>query len=77
MILQAGHGFLTLGTSVGEAAFYLIAAERAAHQNVALLPVPEPAVLPADSVARWTLTPELAAAHFETSFTRIAAEGVR
>ena len=34
-------------------------------------------MLPADSVARWTLTPELAAAHFETSFTRIAAEGVR
>ena len=75
VILQAGHGFLTLGTSVGEAAFYLLAAERAAHQNVALLPVPDRAVLPAESVARWTLTPELATAHFETSFTRIAAEG--
>ncbi|WOQ16119.1 class II aldolase/adducin family protein [Raineyella sp. W15-4] len=77
VILQRGHGFVTWGGSVGEAAFYLWAAERAADANLALLGVAEPEVLSAELVTKWTLTPELARAHFEPAFTLAEAEGLR
>lgn len=77
VVLQRGHGFVTLGRTVGEAAFYLLAAERAAAANLALAAVPDRAVLPEAAQERWTLTPELARAHFETELTRVEAEGLR
>jgi len=67
IILQRGHGFVTWGSSVGEAAFYLWAAERAAAANLALRGTG--VRLPDDVVDRWTLTPETARAHFEPAFT--------
>lgn len=76
VIVQRGHGFVTLGRSVAEAAFYLLAAERAAQANLALRGDAGRGVLGDDTVKAWTLTPELAAAHFETAFTRIEAEGL-
>lgn len=77
VILQRGHGYVTWGETVGEAAFYLWAAERAADANLALLPAGGVDVLPPDLVTRWTLTPELARAHFEPAFTQAEAEGLR
>jgi ribulose-5-phosphate 4-epimerase/fuculose-1-phosphate aldolase len=63
VIQQPGHGFVTWGESVGEAAFYLQAAERAADANLTLLGV-QGATTVADA-DRWTLTPELARTHFQ------------
>lgn len=77
VILQRGHGFVTWGASVGEAAFYLWAAERSAEANLALAGVEGRGVLAAEQVARWTLTPELARAHFEPAFTEAEAGGLR
>jgi ribulose-5-phosphate 4-epimerase/fuculose-1-phosphate aldolase len=77
VILQRGHGFVTWGESVAEAAFYLQAAERAAHANLALLHVSGLEVLGPEQVTRWTLRPDLARAHFEPSFTLQEAEGLR
>jgi len=77
IILQKGHGYVTWGSTVGEAAFYLWAAERAADANLALLAVPGREDLPPELVTRWTLTPELARAHFEPAFTLGEAEGLR
>jgi ribulose-5-phosphate 4-epimerase/fuculose-1-phosphate aldolase len=65
VIQQPGHGFVTWGESVGEAAFYLVAAERAADANLALLGVSGVRPVPQEQVDRWTLTPELARTHFE------------
>ncbi|MEU6643983.1 class II aldolase/adducin family protein [Saccharomonospora sp. NPDC046836] len=76
VILQQGHGFVTLGESVGAAAFYLIAAERAAQANLALLGVEGRPVLAPEIVKRWTLTPQVARAHFEPYFTLREAEGL-
>ena len=64
VIQQPAHGFVTWGESVGEAAFYLQAAERAADANLTLLGT-DVTPLPPDTVRRWTLTPELARKHFE------------
>jgi ribulose-5-phosphate 4-epimerase/fuculose-1-phosphate aldolase len=77
IILQKGHGYVTWGSTVGEAAFYLWAAERAADANLTLLGVEGRDVLPQELVTRWTLTPELARAHFEPAFTLHEAEGLR
>jgi ribulose-5-phosphate 4-epimerase/fuculose-1-phosphate aldolase len=77
VILQKGHGYVTWGETVGEAAFYLWAAERAADANLALLGTEGTEPLPPELVTRWTLTPELARAHFEPAFTRAEAEGLR
>jgi ribulose-5-phosphate 4-epimerase/fuculose-1-phosphate aldolase len=77
VIVQKGHGYVTWGESVGEAAFYLWAAERAADANLALAGVAGRGVLPAEQVARWTLTPAVARAHFEPAFTLAEAEGLR
>jgi ribulose-5-phosphate 4-epimerase/fuculose-1-phosphate aldolase len=77
IILQQGHGFVTWGESVGEAGFYLQAAERAAHANLALLGVSGRQLLGDEQVARWGLRPDLARAHFEPSFTLQEAEGLR
>lgn len=77
VILQQGHGLVTWGQTVGEAAFYLQAAERAAEANLALLGAADRNTLAEPLVERWTLTPELARAHFEPSFTLQEAEGLR
>jgi len=77
VILQRNHGFVTLGRTVGEAAFYLQAAERAAASNLALLGVEGATELPDELVERWTLTPEVARVHFEPAFTLAEAEGLR
>lgn len=77
IVLQHGHGFFTWGSSVGEAAFYLEAAERAAATNLALLGVPDRVLLPPEQVQRWTLTPDLARAHFEPNFTLQESLGLR
>jgi len=77
IFLQKGHGLATWGSTVGEAAFYLWAAERAADANLALLSVPDRNVITGDVLQRWTLTPELARAHFEPAFTIAEAEGLR
>ncbi|WP_426324041.1 class II aldolase/adducin family protein [Microbacterium sp. E-13] len=71
VILQRGHGFVTWGSSVGEAAFLLWAAERAAGANLALRDA-EP--LPEREAARWRATPDVAAAHFEPAFSLVQAE---
>ncbi|MDT9595015.1 class II aldolase/adducin family protein [Nocardioides zeae] len=77
VLLQQGHGFVTLGRTVGEAAFYLEAAERAAAANLALLGVEGRNLLPERLVERWTLTPEIARQHFEPAFSLAAAGGLR
>lgn len=77
IVLQRGHGFLAWGSSVGEAAFYLWAAERAAAANLALAGVEGKGVLSAEKVERWTLTPEVARAQFEPAFTLAEKEGLR
>ncbi|MFT4286171.1 class II aldolase/adducin family protein [Nocardioides sp.] len=77
IILQQGHGYVTWGGTVGEAAFYLWAAERAAEANLALLGVEGRPVLSPEIVARWTLAPEVARVHFEPAFTLAEAEGLR
>lgn len=77
VILQKGHGFTTWGSSVGEAAFLLEAAERAADANLVLRGLGAHDVLAPEVVARWTLTPELARAHFEPAFTIAEREGLR
>jgi ribulose-5-phosphate 4-epimerase/fuculose-1-phosphate aldolase len=64
VLLQRTHGFITLGRSVDEAAFYLVAAERAAHANLLLRDEPGRTVIAPETAARWTLTPELAEQHF-------------
>ncbi|MFV0285405.1 MAG: class II aldolase/adducin family protein [Demequina sp.] len=74
VLVQRGHGFVTWGQSVGEAAFYLWAAERAADANLALQG--HAVAVPADAVERWTLTPALARAHFEVAFTLAEAGGL-
>jgi ribulose-5-phosphate 4-epimerase/fuculose-1-phosphate aldolase len=76
VILQQGHGFTTWGSTVGEAAFYLHAAERAAESNLALRGFADRNVLDEAVVTRWTLSPELARAHFEPSFTVQEAQGL-
>ena len=77
VLLQRGHGFVTWGSTVGEAAFYLVAAERAAGANLALLDAAGVQSLSQDATARWTLQPDVARTHFEPYFTRQEAEGVR
>lgn len=77
VILQQGHGVVTWGESVAEAAFYLQAAERAAAANLALAGVPDVRRLPADLEERWTLTPDIARQHFEPVFSLAAADGLR
>ena len=77
VIVQKGHGFVTWGGTVAEVAFYLWAAERAAQANLALLGVADADELSAEQVTKWTLTPELARAHFEPAFTLAESEGLR
>lgn len=77
IVQQRGHGFFTWGSTVGEAAFYLQAAERAADANLSLAGVEGRTVLSPEQVARWTLTPELARAHFEPQFTLQESLGLR
>lgn len=77
IVQQRGHGFFTWGSSVGEAAFYLQAAERAADANLVLGGLDGRTVLPPELVTRWTLTPELARAHFEPHFTLQESLGLR
>ena len=76
VLIQRGHGFVTWGSSVGEAAFYLWTAERAADTNLALAELDGVTTGPADAVERWALTPDLARAHFEVAFT-LAEAGER
>ncbi len=76
VFIQDGHGFVTWGGGVGEAAFYLWAAERAADANLALLGVEGAQRLPEQLVQGWTLTPELARAHFEPAFTFAERSGL-
>lgn len=75
VLIQRGHGFVTWGESVAEAAFLLWAAERAAETNLALAGLPDATVGPPDAVERWAVTPELARAHFEVAFTLAEAGG--
>ncbi len=77
IILQQGHGFVTWGSSVAEAAFYLWAAERAAETNLRLRHEPNALEIPTEKVQWWTLRPDLAQAHFEPAFTLAEAEGLR
>ncbi|WP_325346935.1 class II aldolase/adducin family protein [Xylophilus sp.] len=77
VLWQKSHGVATWGGSVGEAAFYFWATERAADANLALRGIAGRSVLPADSLAKWTPSPELARAHFEVAFTLAEAEGLR
>lgn len=77
VLIAQGHGFVTWGQTVGEAAFYLQAAERAAHANLALAGSADRQILPDEVAKSWTVTPELARAHFEPSFTLQEAEGLR
>lgn len=77
LIVQAGHGFVTWGSSVAEAAFLLWAAERSAEANLALEGVEGRRALPDAVVDTWTLTPELGRAHFEPVFTGAEREALR
>ena len=77
VLLQRGHGFVTWGRTVGEAAFYLVAAERAAKANLAILGTAGAEPLGDEAAARWTLRPDVSRAHFEPYFSRQEAEGVR
>ncbi|MDL9937291.1 class II aldolase/adducin family protein [Gordonia sp. ABSL1-1] len=74
VLLQRGHGFVTWGQTVAEAAFYLWSAERAADAALALLGV-DHEVLGPEVVQRWTLTPELARAHYEPVFSLAERSG--
>lgn len=64
VLLQKGHGFITLGRSIEEAAFLLITAERSAKANLLLLAAGETPEIPADVRTRFTLDPETAENHF-------------
>lgn len=64
ILIQRGHGVVTLGRSVEEAAFLHIAAERAAHANLTLAATGGGERLPDDIRDRWQITAEKAERHY-------------
>jgi ribulose-5-phosphate 4-epimerase/fuculose-1-phosphate aldolase len=64
ILIQRGHGFITVGRSLEEAAFYFVAAERAAHQQLQLQAAGRGERIHESLLAKWTLTPELAEQHY-------------
>jgi ribulose-5-phosphate 4-epimerase/fuculose-1-phosphate aldolase len=64
VLIQRGHGFITVGRSVEEAAFYFLAAERAAKAQLLLRAAGERELLDPALRDKWTLTPETAEQHF-------------
>lgn len=68
VIVQRGHGFVTVGESVEEAAFYFLAAERAAH---AQLLIRDPELLATELLGKYTLRPATAREHFAPHLAQI------
>lgn len=64
VLLQKGHGFITLGRSIEEAAFLLIAAERSARANLLLLAAGVVPEISTELQERFSLSPETAEEHF-------------
>ncbi|GEL21189.1 class II aldolase/adducin family protein [Pseudonocardia sulfidoxydans NBRC 16205] len=64
ILVQRGHGFITIGRSLEEAAFYFIAAERAAHQQLQLEAAGRGERIDDSLLAKWALTPDLAEQHY-------------
>ncbi|WP_281689744.1 class II aldolase/adducin family protein [Pseudonocardia thermophila] len=64
VLIQRGHGFITIGRSVEEAAFLFIAAERAADQALRLAAAGRGDRVADELLAKWPLTPELAEQHY-------------
>jgi ribulose-5-phosphate 4-epimerase/fuculose-1-phosphate aldolase len=64
ILIQRGHGFITVGRSLEEAAFYFLAAERAATAQLLLEAAGRGEGIDEALLAKWTLTPELAEQHY-------------
>ncbi|MCB8913411.1 class II aldolase/adducin family protein [Rhodococcus rhodochrous] len=74
VVVQKSHGFVTVGSSLEEAAFYFIAAERAAHTAVTVESIGGADELDPSEIEKWALTPAGARAQFENDFLRIVAQ---
>lgn len=71
LLIQRGHGFITVGRSLSEAAFYFIAAERAATAALQLAAAGHGEPIDASLLPKWTLTPELAEQHYEPHLRQV------
>ncbi|MFC9772477.1 MULTISPECIES: class II aldolase/adducin family protein [unclassified Pseudarthrobacter] len=65
VLIQKNHGFITIGASVEEAAFYFLAAERAAKAQLVIEAAGQaPQLVASPALEKFVLTPELAEEHF-------------
>lgn len=64
ILIRKAHGFLTTGTTIGEAAFYLMAAERAARAQLILDQHGKKEHVGEPWLSRWRMTPVMAAEEF-------------
>jgi ribulose-5-phosphate 4-epimerase/fuculose-1-phosphate aldolase len=67
VLIQRGHGFITLGRSIEEASFLLIAAERSAKANLLILAASDSGEVPEiapEIQERFSVDPETAETHF-------------
>ncbi|HEY1919828.1 MAG TPA: class II aldolase/adducin family protein [Streptosporangiaceae bacterium] len=71
VLIQRSHGFVTIGESVEEAAFYFMAAERAAHGQLLLAAAGRGELVADELRAKWTLTPQTARDHFAPHLRQI------
>ncbi|MFC5950494.1 class II aldolase/adducin family protein [Pseudonocardia lutea] len=71
VLIQRGHGFITVGRSLPEAAFYFIAAERAAKAQLLLEAAGRGERIAESLLGKWTLTPELAEQHYQPHLQQV------
>jgi ribulose-5-phosphate 4-epimerase/fuculose-1-phosphate aldolase len=64
ILIRKAHGFLTTGETIGEAAFYLMAAERAAKAQLILDQHGKKEHVREPWLSRWQMTPVMAAEEF-------------
>jgi ribulose-5-phosphate 4-epimerase/fuculose-1-phosphate aldolase len=64
ILIRKGHGFVTAGRTAYQAAFYLMAAERAAKAQLILESHGRFEEASAERVSRWRMTPEMAEEEF-------------
>ncbi|MGW4578296.1 class II aldolase/adducin family protein [Rhodococcus aetherivorans] len=74
VVVQRSHGFVTVGQSLEEAAFYFVAAERAAHAALTIEAAGGAPEIDPATIASWPLTPATARAQFENDYLRIVAQ---
>jgi ribulose-5-phosphate 4-epimerase/fuculose-1-phosphate aldolase len=64
ILIQRGHGFIAAGATIAEAAFYLVAAERAAKTQLLLEAAGRAGTIDRDTIQKWTISPAGAARGF-------------